>query len=313
MSRARRLLAAAIGLAAAVAAAVPCVIWWHRLPDPMATHWGFSGPPNGAGSRVAAMAALVGPAVVLGVASAVASLRGSRTAIFVGAVLAGIAANLAWASWMTVLANVDVRAWRDARSGGGLLTGLLGLAVGAVVAGTVTRLAPARAPAAGDAGAAAVSVGLRPGEYASWTGQARASWVLSASLAAGVLAVALGTRSLAAVLTPLVLLAIAIAFTSVQVSVDGRGLRVRYGPLPWPVTQIPLERIRRADAIDLKPLAWGGWGYRGSRKVLRRAAVVLRAGDAIRLDLTDGSEFAVTVDDAAAGAGLINDLRARAG
>lgn len=56
-----------------------------------------------------------------------------------------------------------------------------------------------------------------------------------------------------------------------------------------------------------------GWGYRGSRRTFGRAALVLRTGPAIRLDLTDNRTFAVTVDDAATGAGLLNDLRARAG
>jgi hypothetical protein len=74
-----------------------------------------------------------------------------------------------------------------------------------------------------------------------------------------------------------------------------------------------LEQIVGASVIDLKPREWGGWGYRGSRRAFGRAAVVLRAGPAIRLDLTDRRTFAVTVDDAATGAGLVNDLRARIG
>ncbi|MGO9672471.1 MAG: hypothetical protein ACLPS1_28540, partial [Streptosporangiaceae bacterium] len=74
------------------------------------------------------------------------------------------------------------------------------------------------------------------------------------------------------------------------------------------VTTYPLPRITAAERIDLKPMQWGGWGYRGSRTAFGRAAVVLRGGDAIRLRLTDGSEFAVTVDDAATGAALLTDL-----
>jgi hypothetical protein len=59
-------------------------------------------------------------------------------------------------------------------------------------------------------------------------------------------------------------------------------------------------------------MEWGGWGYRGSRRAFGRSAVVLRGGGAIRLLLTDGTKFAVTVDDAAAGAGLLTDLLAGA-
>lgn len=40
-----------------------------------------------------------------------------------------------------------------------------------------------------------------------------------------------------------------------------------------------------------------------------RAAVVLRRGPAVRLDLGDGRTFLVTVDDPENGAGVLNDLR----
>jgi hypothetical protein len=58
-------------------------------------------------------------------------------------------------------------------------------------------------------------------------------------------------------------------------------------------------------------MQWGGWGYRGSRRLFRKAAVVLRAGPALRLDLADDTQLVVTVDDAESGAGLLNDLLAR--
>jgi len=115
-------------------------------------------------------------------------------------------------------------------------------------------------------------------------------------------------RSLAGALPVALLLLIYLAFGWIRVSVDVRGLRIRYGLLPRPVTSVPLGDIRRVERIDLAPLEWGGWGYRGSRKAFGRAAVVLRSGDAIKLQLTDGSEFAVTVDDAATGAALLAGL-----
>ena len=65
------------------------------------------------------------------------------------------------------------------------------------------------------------------------------------------------------------------------------------------------------EVIDVRPGEWGGWGYRGSVKVFGRAAVVLRAGTGIRVDLVGGRAFAVTVDDAETGARLLNDLAAR--
>jgi hypothetical protein len=50
------------------------------------------------------------------------------------------------------------------------------------------------------------------------------------------------------------------------------------------------------------------FGYRGSLLVFGAAAVAVRRGPALRLTLRDGKTFLVTVDDAATGAALLNDL-----
>jgi hypothetical protein len=151
---------------------------------------------------------------------------------------------------------------------------------------------------------------LRPGERAAWTGRAHLAWWLPLVLIAIGAVIVISARSAAGALPSAVLLLVYLAFGWIKVNIDVRGLRIRYGLLPWPVTSVPLDHIRRAERIDLAPLQWGGWGYRGSRKAFGRAAVVLRGGDAIKLQLTDGSEFAVTVDNAATGAALLADLLA---
>jgi len=147
-------------------------------------------------------------------------------------------------------------------------------------------------------------------ERAAWTGRAHLTWWLPLVLIAIGAVLVVSARSAVGALPAALLLLAYLAFGWIRVSVDERGLRIRYGLLPWPVTSVPLGDIRRAERVDLRPLEWGGWGYRGSRKAFRRAAVVLRGGDAIKLQLTDGSEFAVTVDDAATGAALLADLLA---
>ena len=98
------------------------------------------------------------------------------------------------------------------------------------------------------------------------------------------------------------------AFGSIRVATNQRGLTVFYTPLAWPRTQVPLERIVAAEAIDVSPMKHGGWGYRGSLKLFGMAAVVLRKGEGIRLELDNGKLFVVTVDDADTGAGVLNDL-----
>ena len=86
-------------------------------------------------------------------------------------------------------------------------------------------------------------------------------------------------------------------FGRIRVTADQTGLAVRYGFFGWPRRSIPIRRIAEARAVDIRPTEWGGWGYRGSLAIMRRAAVVLRAGPGIRLDLRDGKVFAVTIDD----------------
>jgi hypothetical protein len=147
-----------------------------------------------------------------------------------------------------------------------------------------------------------------PGERGAWTSRAHLAWWLPLVLIAIGAILVVSARSVIGALPAALLVLVYLAFGWIRVSVDARGLRVRYGLLPWPVTSVPLSDIRRAERIDLRPLEWGGWGYRGSRKAFGRAAVVLRGGDAIKLQLTDGKEFAVTVDDAATGAALLTDL-----
>ena len=152
------------------------------------------------------------------------------------------------------------------------------------------------------------TAGSTAGERAAWTGRAHLTWWLPLALIAIGVVLWTTARSLIGALPVALLLLVYLALGWIRVSVDTQGLRIRYGVLPWPVTSVPLDHIRRAERIDLAPLQWGGWGYRGSRKAFGRAAVVLRSGDAIKLQLTDGSEFAVTVDDAATGAALLADL-----
>jgi len=81
---------------------------------------------------------------------------------------------------------------------------------------------------------------------------------------------------------------------------NGRRFEVVYGPGGIVRQSFDADEIESAQATSLSVLRTGGWGYRGSLWVLRRAAVVTRGGDALRLNLVDGRRFAITVDDPAA-------------
>jgi hypothetical protein len=94
--------------------------------------------------------------------------------------------------------------------------------------------------------------------------------------------------------------------SKIRVTVDERALTIRYGRLGWLRQRMAIERILAATAFELDPWAHGGWGYRGSLKLLGKAAVVVRAGQALRLDLRDGKRLSITVDDAETAARLVN-------
>jgi hypothetical protein len=94
-------------------------------------------------------------------------------------------------------------------------------------------------------------------------------------------------------------------FVEVRVDIDDERVRIR-APIGFPRMSIPLTRIANATAIDVRPMRVGGWGYRGSLKLLRRAAWVVRAGPGLQLDLVDKRTFVVTVDHADAAAAFIS-------
>jgi hypothetical protein len=104
-------------------------------------------------------------------------------------------------------------------------------------------------------------------------------------------------------------------FARIEASVNAEGLKVFYGVFGWPRQRLALERMVRAESIELMPLSHGGWGYRGSLTLFGRAALVVRAGPALSLELTAGKRFVVTVDDAETASKLLNGLleRGRAG
>jgi hypothetical protein len=142
---------------------------------------------------------------------------------------------------------------------------------------------------------------------------ARAAWAIY--LAVGGLAVAAiisqinVTVALAVMLSGLV----GLFFTSIRMTVDRNGVRIAYGLFRWPVQRVKLAEIQKATALQVEPMAWGGWGYRGSLRLTRRAAVVLRRGEGMKLELSGDRVFATTIDHAAEGAGVLNDLVAAQG
>ena len=109
-------------------------------------------------------------------------------------------------------------------------------------------------------------------------------------------------------LVPLVLIGLpALAFAMVRVVVGPHGASIGLGPWGWPTRRFAVADIVWAGTDFVEPIRFGGWGWRLGGGA--RTAVVIRRGEALVLDLADGSRFTVTVDGAEHAASLLNAYR----
>ena len=311
--------------AALVAAmvAVPAALW-SRLPRRVADHWTLAGTANATMPKLTAflilgLLAVPGLALVLFGWAAVrraapppARAAGGR--ILIGTALIPLGLFIMGISTSSVIlvavANLGGGGLRSASVGpAGWAGPLAGTALLAGCAGYALRRYGGLGAAAGEPRS---SLGLRPGERAVWIGRARARWAWPAGvlLAAAGLIAGIAVRQWTPGTVLLIAGVLTLGFTSVRVRVAASGVTVGYGALGLRLTRIPLRRIASAAAVDRTPFAFG---YRGSLLLYGSAAAVLRRGPALRLTLRNGKTFLVTVDDAATGAALLNDLIAAAG
>lgn len=141
-----------------------------------------------------------------------------------------------------------------------------------------------------------------------WTGTLTVWWPVALAVAITVFLAVLSSFAAPALLvlalvTPIVVLSL-LAFTKVRVDVSPSEVLVAFTPLGWPVKRISMDEIVSSEVTDLRPLEWGGWGYRVKWKA-GHTAVVLRGGEAIVIGKRSGEFFVVTIDDAKTGAAAI--------
>lgn len=301
MSRWGRLLAWA-GLMV-LAGWIPLAIGWSHLPDPTATHWGISGVPDGR-MPLWALPLLVVFIVSIGLlTTSLFRIEGRPTAEAVAMVglLGGVGLSL---TTSLVILNWDAPSWDMAKPFGWqhfigvLVLGFAGLWVGYQL-GKRWYAPPVMEPSG-----PAVTIEVADGETVSWVKKTSVRWPMLVLLPLSVVFLALPGWFKVIGLAFVVL---AFLFSSVYVAVNDQGLEVLLGGSVR-AKKIELARIRTVEPIDLEPAAWGGWGY---RVVPGASAVVLRRGDALVVTMENDRRFAVTVEDAATGAALLNGLVAR--
>ena len=288
--------------------ALPLLLFRQRLPDPLTTNWGFGGTPRGTMAWESFLILCLVFTIAAGLIAVFASLRTRGVSITLGAAWFH-GAPFAAISLVVVHANLDAAVASEAGrmppwrvllvlAGAGAL-GWAGSRIGRLLEDPASPVVPTP------------GTGVAPPAGATWTGTASSRWALPATIAMVCFGLALATTvqpNLGMILAATGL--ICLLFTNIRVEADHQGLRIAYGPLKWPVQRIPLDEIQRATVVDIKPGEWGGWGYRGMLRILGKAAIVLRAGPGIVLELTRKRRLAVTVDDAETGAGFLNDLLA---
>ncbi|MER7620573.1 DUF1648 domain-containing protein [Streptomyces sp. NPDC126503] len=290
--------------------AVVLVLWWDRLPDPVATH--FSGADGHADGWTSRTGTAVTGAVLLVVAGAVWTAFVRRPA------LAG-----AWATagFLGALLALMLRANLDATGPEPATLSLGHLAAGAAVAGlaalagwAVSRLVveEGRPGASAPEGEPDARLPLGAGEVAGWsryTGSAALTALGAGLVLAGPVVLAAGWWPVAPLLVAVG--AAGLGLARVRVTADRRGLTVAPAVTGRPRIRIPLDEIEGADARDVRAVAdFGGWGYRVRA---HRTGLVLRSGEALVVRRAGGREFAVTVPDARTAAALLNTLAARHG
>ncbi|MBB4663062.1 DUF1648 domain-containing protein [Conexibacter arvalis] len=316
----RRAILLAGGPLAALLAFAAAALLAGDLPDPIATHWGVGGEPDGrmplwifvAAVAVAELVAW-GGLVWQARARGAAGLR-LTVAPYAWATLAFLTAL----GLITLAANDGAADWRAADEVG-LPSVALALAAGALAglaAWALERGRPLGEPGRGDGvgSSSGDDVALAPGERVVWSRAlvSRPAVVGAVVLGGGLLVAAVvvgGPGGWGLALGGVVAAIAAGALTEIVVTVDRRGLAIAYGPFGWPRQTVPLAEIAGAEPTMIDPWRVGGWGYRKARPGM--TAVVLRGGEGLRIVRVDGRELLVTIPDAAAGAALLNALRTR--
>lgn len=304
---------------ALIAAGTGLILTWiPRLPDPAATHWGFSGGPDGFGSPWTYVWLTGGLGLCLVLLMRLMVVLGGRGGTmplwspfqrFMAAFAAGLGAFMTAVGVSSAAVQLDLEDAAEASGIGGLMIASFAAWIGVgLVAWFAQPAVEVRQPAA----APSEPLRLAETERAVWIGEARASrpflWVIGSTtllLAFGAAAVFLSSvPAVGWILVGVFVLIAGLALMSLWfgVRIDARGLEAR-SILGWPVFRLPAADVVSVEAASIAPLAeFGGWGLRWAPG---RFGLVLRAGEGIVVRRRDGRIFAITVDDAETGAALL--------
>jgi len=227
---------------------------------------------------------------------------------FLGGFFAGLGAGIAF---VTFLSQRGIDSWDEATAVWALilLPLVLSIATGSLAANAASKI-PA-SPTIHHPGSQP-TMELAAGQHAVWAETLHSALLFRLGAGAMIVGVVVAIGTFWWLLIPSLVTGVAaLSLATLQVRADGKGLHVKYGLLPWPRTNVEVADMETVSVIDVRPMEWGGWGYRGSLKLMKQAAVVHRAGPGIRLDLNNGKVFVVTVNNPETPVALLNAEIAR--
>ncbi|MEW1687823.1 DUF1648 domain-containing protein [Streptomyces sp. NPDC091265] len=287
-----------------------------RLPAQLASHFVGNGRANDHASQTSYVVVTVLLLVGTGTLSTLMTVAGKFSGAAHRRLVAGgyaVAGFLGYLMAVVLLINVD--AAEDAKGRAQAVSFPMwhlaaGIGVAALAFGLgllIARLLPVpQGPSAAGPAVEGERIVLADGEVAGWARSAGTWWLPAVALVVvGSGFILLFTAGWAAAVPALLVGAVLASFAHPYVSVDRRGITVS-GVLPWPRIRVPLDRIETATSRNVNALAeYGGWGYRVRAG---RTGVVIRSGEGLVARLSGGRDFAVTVDDSATAAALLNTL-----
>lgn len=294
---------------AAAAVLLTTLLWTGELPDRVAVHWALDGTADGTAPLwLATLVSLL----LVGTFGVVLPLLGRRgvtgaAARTLHATAVGGTVGAAGLHLSMLSASYGVSVARGAQLDEALrlyatLPGeaLLLTSAAAVVAG----LAASRLPVDDLAGPEVldpVEVDVEPGEAVVWTGRAAGGPALHLPALATTLATlwfVLLQEPFAATTMGVVTLVV-VSVLRVRVTVGPAGVVARLGVYR---RRVDLADVRGVTAEHVEPMAFGGWGMRRLPGV---RALVVRRGPGLRIEVADGPDLVVTVDDARTVAGVL--------
>ncbi|MCJ0902547.1 hypothetical protein [Rhodococcus sp. ARC_M6] len=293
-------IAASLTFIPTAALIIARLVWGNELPHTVASHWSGS-TPDGFSTTTTFFAWTLALSLIASVVAAVTAVRGGENSPLLLSVTATTSATFATIWILSVALTLDAGSPEEARIGWWII---------APIAAALTGIAAWALTSQSGSGAMSslptptLATPLSATERAVWIGRAHSIWPWI--LAVGLTALTVGTATYSDWWVALILLASTVlitAFASVTVRVDNTGMSISSWGIRW--KKIAITRVKSASVDNIRPMEWGGWGY---RLTPRGTAITLRSGEAIVLTLDTGRLFAVTVDQPEDGVRLINSL-----